>query len=119
MASKCIVCKQKLFGRDDKKFCSTQCRASHNNKLNSDANNFMRNINNILRRNRRTLIKLNPKGKAKATRETLMEHGFNFNYFTNQYITKSGNVYYFCYEYGYLELKDDVFALVVRKEYVS
>ena len=116
---KCIVCKTKLFGRRGKKYCSDQCRSIWNNKMNSDANNFMRNVNNMLRRNRRVLIELNPKGKAKASRDTLLEHGFNFNYFTNEYITKSGNVYRFCYEYGYIELKDDMFALVIRKEYVN
>lgn len=119
MATKCVVCKEKLFGREDKKFCSPQCRARYNNKLNRDQNNLMRNVNNTLRKNRRILIKLNPKGKAKASYDTLMEHGFNFNYFTNEYVTKSGNVYRFCYEYGYLELKGDMFALVVRKEYVG
>ena len=119
MATKCIVCKEKIFGRDDKKFCSSQCRARHNNKLNSDANNFMRNINNTLRRNRRILISLNPNGKTKVHRDKLLEEGFNFNYFTNEYVTKSGNVYHFCYEHGYIELKDEMFALVVRKEYVN
>jgi len=117
--NKCIVCKTKLFGRQDKKYCSDQCRSIRNNKLNSDANNFMRNVNNILRRNRRILIALNPEGKAKASRDTLLEKGFNFNYFTNEYVTKSGNVYHFCYEYGYIELKGDIFALVIRKEYVN
>ena len=119
MATKCIVCKEKIFGREDKKYCSPQCRARQNNKINRDANNFMRNVNNILRRNRRILIALNPKGKAKVHRDKLLEEGFNFNYFTNEYITKSGNVYHFCYEYGYIELKGDMFALVIRKEYVN
>lgn len=117
--TKCKVCKRKLSGRQDKKFCSTQCRSTWNNKLNSDANNFMRNVNNVIRRNRRALMKLNPNGKAKVSRDVLMEHGFNFNYFTNEYITKSGNVYRFCYEYGYLELKNEMYALVIRKEYVN
>lgn len=119
MVTKCIVCKEKIFGRQDKKFCGPQCKATHNNKLNSDANNFMRNINNTLRKNRRILIKLNPKGKAKVHRDKLLEEGFNFNYFTNEYVTKSGNVYHFCYEHGYIELKDEMIALVVRKEYVN
>jgi len=119
MPSKCIVCKVKIFGREDKRFCSPQCRARYNNKLNRDQNNFMRNVNNILRRNRRILISLNPKGKAKVHRERLLEEGFNFNYFTNEYVTQSGNVYHFCYEYGYMELKGEFFALVIRKEYVN
>ena len=53
-------------------------------------------------------------GKSK-----LLDLGFNFNYFTNVYKTKTGKVYYFCYEQGYLPLEDNQFALVIREEYVS
>ena len=79
----------------------------------------MRNVNNILRKNRRILASLNPNGKSKAHRDKLLEHGFNFNYFTNVYKTKSGKVYYFCYEYGYLALSDQYYALVIRQDYVD
>jgi hypothetical protein len=48
-----------------------------------------------------------------------MLKGFNFDYFTNVYRTKSGKVYYFCYEQGYLQLKDDYYALVIKSEYVD
>lgn len=120
MASKtCLECGDVVQGRADKKFCSDQCRTSFNNKNNSDTTNFMRNINNILRKNRRILAELNPKGKSKVTKTKLMDLGFKFSYFTNTYKTKNGNEYYFCYDQGYLELEGDVFALVVRKSYVE
>lgn len=115
----CLNCDNPIKGRLDKKFCSDQCRTTHNNRLNSDANNFVRNINNILRKNRRILAELNPNGKAKVKEKVLAETGFKFSYFTNEYITKSGNVYRFCYEYGYLKLKNNQYALVVRQEYVE
>ena len=119
MAKKCAECKDNIMGRQDKKFCSDQCRSSYNNKLNSDANNFMRNINNILRKNRRILIDLNPSGKAKVHKDKLVEAGFSFSYFTNVYRTKKGNVYYFCYEYGYLMLDSGYCSLVIKQEYVT
>lgn len=119
MASKCIECKEKLYGRADKKFCSSHCRSTYNNRLNSDTVNFMRNINNILRKNRRILKVLNPKGKTKVSKSQMLENGFKFSYFTNEYITQAGKVYRFCYEQGYLELDNDIYALVVRKEYVE
>lgn len=119
MKRKCISCGNQLFGRSDQRFCSDQCRTSHNNKLNSDQNNFMRNVNNILRKNRRILAELNPKDKAKVHKDRLMERGFKFSYFTNQYITKAGTTYYFCYEYGYIALDNNMYALVKRKEYVE
>ncbi len=87
--------------------------------MNSDATKFIRNINNLLRRNRRILTKLNPSGKTKLHRDKLVAQGFNFRYFTNTYTTKGGRVYYFVYDQGYIELEDDYYALVVRQEYVE
>lgn len=110
----CVECGTKIFGRYDKKFCSDQCRNSSNNKLNSESNNYIRNINNILRKNRRILAKLTPNGKSKSTKSKLNELGFDFGHFTNTYTTKAGTIYYFCYEYGYLELDNDWYALVKR-----
>ena len=79
----------------------------------------MRNINNILRKNRRILAELNPEGKVKIHRDKLIERGFKFRYFTNIYSTKNGNNYYFCYDQGYLELDGGMFTLVVRQNYVE
>lgn len=119
MKKKCIECKDTFTGRADKKFCSDQCRTSHNNRLNSDSTNFMRNVNNLLRKNRRILAELNPNGKNKVHKDQLITRGFKFSYFTNEYITKSGNVYRFCYEHGYLALQKEMYALVIRQEYVE
>lgn len=116
--AKCIECKDEFKGRADKKFCSADCRSAYNNRLNRDSSNFMRNINNIIRKNRRILAQLNPNGKTKVSREKMMDIGFNFNYFTNIYETKTGNRYHFCYDQGYLELDDGMYALVVRQKYV-
>lgn len=115
----CLVCGEPIKGRPDKRFCSDQCRSAFHNKQNSDSTNFIRNINNILRKNRRILEELNPRGKAKVHRDTLLEKGFKFSYFTNQYRTKSGNVYHFVYDHGYLYLDDDYIALVIRQQYVE
>lgn len=119
MKKTCLECGDEFNGRADKKFCSDQCRSSYNNKLNSDVSNFMRNINNILRKNRRILAELNPHGKSKVHRDKLLEKGFKFSYFTNVYQTKAGKTYHFCYEQGYLPINDGYFALVVRQAYVE
>ena len=116
---KCQECEELFLGRSDKKFCSDSCRSSHNNRLNSDTTNFVRNINNILRKNRRILEHFNPNGKARVHRDKLMEEGFKFRYFTNQYVTQSGNVYHFCYEQGWMELDHGYYRLVIRQEYVE
>jgi predicted nucleic acid-binding Zn ribbon protein len=115
----CLECGRPFDGRSDKKYCSDQCRTSKFNKQNTDQNKFMRNINNILRKNRRILEQLNPSGKTTVTKTDLLDEGFKFAYFTNEYRTKTGKIYRFCYEHGYLELEKNLYALVFRKEYVD
>jgi len=114
----CLFCEQKIVGRSDKKFCSPQCRSTYNNQLNSSSINLIRNVNNLLRKNRRILKGLNPKGKRTIKRQVLIDHGFNFEFYTNSYTTKIGNTYRFCYDQGYLALENNRVALVERKEYV-
>lgn len=116
----CLECGIELKGRADQKYCSPECKNIHHNKLNRDSQNFVRNINNTLRKNRRILAMLNPEGKPiKVTKTQLLDEGFKFSYFTNEYKTKAGKVYRFCYEQGYLQLEPNLYALVVRKEYVE
>jgi hypothetical protein len=112
---KCLECKELITGRSDKKFCSDQCRNLYNNRQNSDSTNLVRNINNSLRKNRRVLQELNPTDKAKVHKDKMLEKGFNFNFFTSIYKTKKGATYYFCYEYGYLQLDDGFYFLVINK----
>lgn len=111
----CLECGDKLLGRDDKKFCSDGCRNAYNNKINKDSNNFMRNINNRLRRNHRILSEINAGGKTTTSRYKLLNKGFDFDYFTNIKKTKKGNTYYFLYDQGYALLGNDACKLV-RKE---
>ena len=108
----CLECGDYLKGRIDKKFCSDYCRNSYNNKVNKDSKNLIRNMNNRLRKNYRTLKTLNTKDKTKVKRETLLKHQFNFKYHTSEYITKTGSVYRYVYDQGYLELENDWFLLV-------
>ncbi len=115
----CLFCGTPIKGRVDKKYCHDECRTNHHNVLNRDVSKFMTNINNILRKNRRILAKMNPDGKAKVTRAQLLDEGFRFAYHTNQFKTKSGKNYYFCYDQGYIELEDNLYGLVIKHEYVE
>jgi len=118
LSRKCPECGEKIIGRADKKFCSDQCRNSYNNRLNSDTSNTVRNINNILRKNRRILQELNKQsGKTMIAKDTLLSNGFNFTYHTHTYTTKKGDIYQFCYEQGYLYLEDkELYLLVENKD---
>jgi hypothetical protein len=115
----CLECKSELRGRKDQKFCSDYCRNGHNNRLNEDANKYMRRINNILRKNRRILAEMNPSGKRTVDGILLAEEGFNFHYFTNTYQTRKGNTYFFCYDQGYTKVENDQFMLVQKQDYVK
>ena len=109
-----MECNDKIVGREDKKFCSDGCRNSYNNKINKDSTNFMRNVNNKLRKNYRILSALNVEGKSKTSRAKLLSKGFDFDFFTNILNTKTGNTYYFIYDQGYLALENDYFMLVKK-----
>jgi len=110
----CLECNDKIVGREDKKFCSDGCRNAYNNKINKDSTNFMRNINNKLRKNYRILSEINIEGKSKTTRAKLLSKGFDFEFFTNILQTKTGNLYYFLYDQGYLLLDNDYIMLVKK-----
>lgn len=114
MGEGCIECGEKVAGRVDKKFCSDYCRNAYNNKINKDKNNLVRNVNNRLRKNYRILEELNPLEKTKTSRTKLLAKDFSFDYFTSIYTTKSGNIYYFVYDQGYLPLEGEFYALVKR-----
>ena len=111
----CLECSEKIVGREDKKFCSDGCRNSDNNKMNKNSTNFMRNVNNKLRKNYRILAELNSEGKSKATRDKMINKGFDFDFFTNILQTKTGNTYYFLYDQGYRSLENDYFMLVKKE----
>ena len=114
MTKTCLECNEKIVGREDKKFCSDGCRNAYNNKINKDSTNYMRNINNKLRKNYRILLALNVDGKSKTSRAKLISKGFDFDYFTNILNTKTGNTYYFLYDQGYMQLENDYFMLVKK-----
>ena len=110
----CRECGQTLQGRADKKFCDDQCRSNFNNRIYSDYDVGMRNINSILRRNRRILIAMvKAEGKAKVPKVKLADKGFNFRFFTHTYTTRRGTEYRLCYDYGYMPVEND-YVLVVK-----
>ena len=111
----CLVCNGPIKGRTDKKFCDDACRNKYNNRLNSDATPLMRNINNILRKNRRILLEL-LSGLEKTVivvdKKKLLEKGFCFDYFTERYTTEKAEEYCYCYDYGYRKLEGEKYMAV-------
>lgn len=112
---KCLECETQIIGRTDKKFCSDYCRNTYNNKVNSESKNLIRNTNNRLKKNYKILTELNGSGKTKITRLKLLNQNFDFNHFTSIYTTKTGNVYFYVYDQGYLKLENDYYLLIKRE----
>lgn len=119
---KCLECGTKIFGRIDKKFCSDQCRNTYNNRFNAISNSYIRKVNYILRKNRRImediLLKAD-KDVKRVKRNSLLDKGFDFGYYTNIYKTSNSKYYYFCYEYGYNVLEDNYLAIVKKIDYLN
>lgn len=115
--SKCLECKKAINGRSDKKFCDDGCRNTFNNRVNSINNLNINKINGILRKNRKIIQSLLPNDETtNVSEKTMRILGFNFDYITNIYTTKTGSVYHFCYEFGYLAVENNRFMLVKKKE---
>ena len=105
----CLECGEKIVGRTDKRFCSDACRNLYHYHANNSSINYVRNVVNTLKRNRRILSELNTgsEGKTKVHRDKLLERGYSFMYHT------------FCFEQGFLELGENWFMLVRRDEYLG
>jgi predicted nucleic acid-binding Zn ribbon protein len=113
----CLACDKLLHGRADKKFCNDYCRNAYNNSLKSMNDTAVRNINNVLAKNRKILDGILKEEKtAKTNKEKLLQQGFNFRYITHTYTNKNGDTYCFCYEMGYLPLDNDWYLIVRRKD---
>jgi hypothetical protein len=111
---KCIQCENFIVGRTDKKFCSSTCRSRYFYSLNAGFNAHKSKVHEILRKNRDILAELNPSGKCIVDKQLLDERDFNFNFFTTLYRTKSGHVYWFCYDYGFRKFTKNNFYQLVR-----
>ena len=114
----CHACGKTVRGRADKKFCDELCRNSFNNQLKAGSNNYIRNITNALKKNRRILESLldSSEETTRASREKLLELGFHFKFSTHVFNNNRGNTYYFCYEYGYLPLENHLYLVVRQKD---
>lgn len=109
----CVDCNGPLHGRMDKKFCNDHCRSNYNNKVRSESNDVIKSVNLILKKNRDILERFIPNGSTRINRMQLLATGFDQHYHTHTFYTEKGELYIFCYEFGYRKLNADEF-LVVR-----
>ena len=111
----CLECNNLLKGRTDKKFCDDQCRSNHNYRLKAQDQGVVNTVNQILKRNRKILQAKVPGRKIRVKRDELLINGFDFHFHTHTYQNRQGEIYFFCYEYGYLMLSGGDILLVKQE----
>jgi hypothetical protein len=120
MPKKCLYCASEIkSGRSDRRYCNVQCRTSYHNKQYEKNTTSIKYVNNILRKNHKILRQLNPNGQTTIRKTVLLDLGYSFNYFTNIFKTKSGRLYYFCYDLGIVETQNDKIHIVYWQEYMT
>lgn len=111
----CLHCGKAIHGRSDKKFCDDYCRNSHNNQKRTGNNPVIRKISGTLKMNRNILESVISDGleRVKVPKMKLAKLGYQFKYQTHSYTNWKGNVYSYCFDFGFLDLGDG-WVLVVK-----
>ena len=103
---KCSICDTEIHGRIDKVFCSPNCKsASQYEKIRKEEKLFF-HVDTKLKVNRKLLKKYNLNGKTVLRREVLHKEGFDPNFFTHFRKTAKGDVYFYCYDFGFLKIEE-------------
>ena len=109
----CKYCGRPVKGRADKHFCNDMCRNVWNNHKNSAEHAQVRVIDLALKKNRRILRSLLGAKKTCSVPENSMLHqGFVLKYHTHHFVSPKGDEYTFCYDYGYLPIRNDQVLIV-------
>lgn len=99
----CPVCKGAVQGRADRVYCSSQCKSAKQYEIKTSTETFYKEVDKSLKTNRKILKQYNKGGFSTVRKEELLAVGFNPKFFTHYWKNKEGQVYLFCYEYGFLE----------------
>ena len=120
---KCPYCKEKIKGRADKRFCTPYCKSSfHYQASLNKSDSFFKTVDKQLRLNRRVLKNYNKSGKSIVRKTTMLNEGFDPKYFTHYWKNQKGDVYLFCYEFGFLEKTENgkpKYVLVTWQDYME
>jgi hypothetical protein len=120
-------------GREDRQYCDTASKTNYNNRrrkaLQTVSNHspelsipdYIGRIQDILINNRRILEQLCDEDRVGRIRmRDLIGRGFNLKFYTSETEpTGSGNVYRFCFEYGYREDENGTVIVICRKREVA
>ena len=58
--------------------------------------------------------------QSQIKKDILLKEGFDFVYFTHIWKAKNGNIYHFCFEFGYRDLNDNgKYMLIMWQDYMN
>lgn len=121
--ARCLDCNKELSGRSDKKFCDPYCKSAYHYKKNKETEPALfTEIDRKLKTNRRILKLYNKAGKSTVRKQILIDEGFHPKYHTHTWCNRYGETFYFCYEYGYMILKEngrEKYVLVKWQQYMG
>lgn len=104
----CLNCKEELKGRPDKKFCNAYCKSNYHYEFKKkEPLSIYKKIDKQLKLNRKILLLFNKSGKSIVRKEKLIAAGFNPKFFTHYWKNSKGKIYLFCYDIGFLKIKDN------------
>ncbi len=119
----CINCSKPITGRADKMFCDVYCKSSYQyKKKKGEEKSFFETVDKQLKQNRKILKQFNKAGKATVRKFELISVGFNPKFFTHFWKNGKGDVYLFCFEFGFLSINDngkEKYVLVQWQDYMK
>lgn len=113
----CLVCNHSLKGRSDKKFCCNHCRSQYHNQKRHLLSAKVSRVNKVLLNNRKIILEYLEQNRQEVSRWELEQNGFDFRFFTNQFISELSNCYRFCYDVAYRVEKNDLIQLMMSNEF--
>lgn len=113
-------------GREDRLYCDQNCKTNFNNKKRREqqpkelsGQDYITRIQEVLLKNRSILESLcTEEEPGRLKMRDLLGKSFNPKFFTSEEATKKGDLYRFCFEYGYHLNVEDYAIIVCRKREV-
>ena len=116
----CLNCNSKLQGRKGKMYCTESCKSAHQYEQRKTKDAFFIKVDRQLKVNRKILKKHNQAGFTTLRKSVLIEEGFNPKFFTHYWKNQKGQVYLFCYDYGFLDIPEkSKFLIVAWQDYMN
>lgn len=118
----CPICGVPVAGRSDKLYCSPQCKNAASYDRFNKQEQFYKRVDRQLKINRKLLKKYNKDGFTTLRQDKLKREGFDPRFFTHYWKNAKGDVYLFCYDFGFLSIEHNglkKYLLVLWQDYMS